>query len=246
MEADRWQRLWATFHAALELPTDEARDAFLADACAGDATLADEVRALLASHANADATGPLFPTRLTGGEPAEPEAGSRIGPYRVVRRIGEGGMGRVYEAEQEEPIRRRVALKVVKPGMDSAEVIRRFEAERQSLARMDHPAIARVFDAGATPEGRPYFAMELVDGPPLNDYCDAGRLPVARRLELFVAVCRAVHSAHQKGIIHRDLKPSNVLVTTAAGEPSRGRSIRGSISARSSPMSASSSGRPRR
>src|SRR5687768_8607751 len=136
----------------------------------------------------------------------------RLGRYRVLRLIGEGGMGSVYEAEQDHP-RRSVALKVIKPGMDSRQVIARFEAEREALARMSHPNIARVFDAGATDTGRPYFAMELVDGVPITDHCDSQKLNVRERLELFIAVCRAVQHAHQKGIIHRDLKPTNVLVT---------------------------------
>jgi non-specific serine/threonine protein kinase/serine/threonine-protein kinase len=145
--------------------------------------------------------------------PTPADAPPRLGRYLVLRLIGEGGMGRVYEAEQDHP-RRRVALKVIKPGMDSRQVTARFEAEREALALMDHPNIARVFDAGVTDTGRSYFAMELVDGVPVTDYCDAHRLTVRQRLELFIPVCRAVQHAHQKGMIHRDLKPSNVLVTT--------------------------------
>ncbi|HZN65835.1 MAG TPA: serine/threonine-protein kinase, partial [Tepidisphaeraceae bacterium] len=155
----------------------------------------------------------------TGGAPAAEELPpGGFGRYRVIRLIGEGGMGSVFEAEQVNP-RRRVALKVIKPGMDTKQVIARFEAEREALGRMDHPGIARVFDAGATDAGRPFFAMELVDGVPITDYCDAQELTVRRRLELFIAVCRAVQHAHQKGIIHRDLKPTNVLVTRVDGEP---------------------------
>ena len=138
----------------------------------------------------------------------------RIGPYRILRQIGEGGMGIVYEAEQETPVRRKVALKLIKIGMDTREVIARFESERQALALMNHPNIARVYDAGATPEGRPYFAMEYVQGIPITDYCDRHRLTIPERLALFVDVCEGVQHAHQKGIIHRDIKPSNVLVTT--------------------------------
>ena len=145
--------------------------------------------------------------------------GSQIGPYRLLQQIGEGGMGAVFMAEQERPVRRRVALKVIKPGMDSAQVLARFEAERQALALMEHPSIARVLDAGATDSGRPFFVMELVNGIPITEYCDQARLSPRERLELFVAVCRAIQHAHQKGIIHRDIKPSNVLVTLIDGKP---------------------------
>jgi serine/threonine protein kinase/tetratricopeptide (TPR) repeat protein len=145
--------------------------------------------------------------------------GTQVGPFKLLQPIGEGGMGTVYLAEQVHPVQRRVALKVVKPGLDSKEVLARFEAERQALALMDHPNIARVLDAGATPEGRPYFVMELVKGVPITQFCDDGRLGVRERLELFVPVCLAIQHAHQKGIIHRDVKPSNVLVTLADGRP---------------------------
>jgi len=152
-------------------------------------------------------------------EESPEEDGQRYGPYTTVRILGEGGMGIVYLARQEQPIHRTVALKVIKPGMDSRQVIARFESERQALALMDHPHIARVFDAGATPDGRPYFAMEYVPGTPLHAYCDDHRLTIAERLELYSQVCLAVHHAHQKGIIHRDLKPSNVLVEVQDGKP---------------------------
>ena len=145
--------------------------------------------------------------------------GTRIGPYKLVQKIGEGGMGTVYMAEQEMPVRRRVALKIIKPGMDSDQVVARFEAERQALALMDHPSIARVFDAGTTGSGRPFFVMELVKGIPITDYCDQARLSTKERLELFMPVCQAIQHAHQKGIIHRDVKPSNVLVTLIDGKP---------------------------
>ncbi len=145
--------------------------------------------------------------------------GARIGPYRLREKIGEGGMGVVYLAEQEKPVRRRVALKIIKPGMDTEQVVIRFEAERQALALMDHPSIARVFDAGATDTGRPYFVMELVKGVPITDYCDTVHLTPRERLELFIPVCQAIQHAHQKGIIHRDVKPSNVLVTMQDGRP---------------------------
>ena len=145
--------------------------------------------------------------------------GSRIGPYKLLQEIGEGGMGTVFMAEQVEPVRRRVALKIIKPGMDSAQVIARFEAERQALALMDHLNIAKVLDAGATESGRPYFIMELVSGVPITKYCDDAQLNPRERLELFIPVCQAIQHAHQKGIIHRDIKPSNVLVTLYDGKP---------------------------
>ena len=157
-------------------------------------------------------TGPLL-----GRSPKDP--GTRIGPYKLREKIGEGGMGVVYLAEQEKPVRRRVALKIIKPGMDTEQVVTRFEAERQALALMDHPSIARVFDAGATDTGRPYFVMELVKGVPITDYCDTVHLTPKERLELFIPVCQAIQHAHQKGIIHRDVKPSNVLVTMQDGKP---------------------------
>jgi len=147
------------------------------------------------------------------------KAGDTIGRYKLREKVGEGGWGAVYVAEQEEPVRRRVALKVIKPGMDSRQVIARFEAERQALAMMDHPNIARVLDAGTTDTGRPYFVMELVRGIRITDYCDQNKLPMRERLDLFIQVCHAVQHAHQKGIIHRDLKPSNILVTLHDGVP---------------------------
>ena len=145
--------------------------------------------------------------------------GTIIGPYKLLEQIGEGGMGVVFMAEQTQPIQRKVALKIIKPGMDTQQVIARFEAERQALALMDHPNIARVLDAGTTESGRPYFVMELVRGVPVTDYCDRHRLSIRERLELFVTICQAVQHAHQKGIIHRDLKPTNVLVTQHDGRP---------------------------
>src|SRR5580698_1964122 len=145
--------------------------------------------------------------------------GSTIGPYHLLEQIGEGGFGQVFVADQQQPVRRKVALKVIKPGMDSREVVARFEAERQALALMDHPNIARVIDGGTTDSGRPYFVMELVRGIPITDYCDQTRLSTRQRLELFVSVCQAVQHAHQKGIVHRDIKPSNVLVAGQDGRP---------------------------
>ena len=142
----------------------------------------------------------------------------QIGPYKILQKLGEGGMGIVYLAQQEEPLRRQVALKLIKVGMDSKQVIARFESERQALALMDHPNIARVYDAGTSEQGRPYFVMEAVQGIPITRYCDEQRLTPTERLDLFLPVCRAIHHAHQRGIIHRNIKPSNVLVTVQAGK----------------------------
>src|SRR5207302_8110221 len=153
-----------------------------------------------------------------GFSPTE-KAGDRIGHYKLREKLGEGGCGVVYVAEQEEPVRRRVALKVVKLGMDTRQVVARFEGERQALAMMDHPNIAKVLDAGTTENGRPFFVMELVRGVRITDYCDQNHLDTNQRLELFIQVCNAVQHAHQKGIIHRDLKPSNILVTLHDGVP---------------------------
>src|SRR5262249_33277700 len=156
----------------------------------------------------------------TGDPPSIVESsGTVIGPYKLLQPIGEGGMGTVYLAEQTHPVRRTVALKLIKPGMDSRQVIARFEAERQALALMDHPNIARVLDGGTTGAGRPYFVMDLVKGVPITKYCDEHHLTPRQRLELFLPVCQAVQHAHQKGIIHRDIKPSNVLVAPYDGKP---------------------------
>ncbi|MDO9693738.1 MAG: tetratricopeptide repeat protein [Candidatus Latescibacteria bacterium] len=160
-----------------------------------------------------------LPLGSAGGGAAGEDVGTVIGPYRLLRRIGEGGMGEVFEAEQTEPIRRRVALKVIKQGMDTRAVVARFDAERQALAMMDHPCIAKVFDAGATDRGRPYFVMEYVEGESITDYCNRRRLGTEERLELFVRVCEGVQHAHQKAVIHRDLKPSNILVAEVDGRP---------------------------
>src|SRR5262249_16972302 len=149
-----------------------------------------------------------------------PEApGALVGPYKLLQPMGEGGMGAVWLAQQHEPVKRLVAVKLIKAGMDSAQVLARFEAERQALALMDHPHIARVLDAGTTDSGRPYFVMDLVKGVPITEYCDQNRLTPKERLELFIPVCQAIQHAHQKGIIHRDLKPSNVLVALHDGRP---------------------------
>jgi hypothetical protein len=206
------------FGEALRLSVPAARAAYLDQACAGDLVLRQEVESLLSAYAQAGDflahTMPLPESDVTLEHP-----GTRIGRYKLLERIGEGGFGVVWMAEQEEPVRRRVALKIIKLGMDTREVVARFEAERQALAMMDHPNIARVFDGGATDTGRPYFVMELVKGDPITEYCDANKLSTGERLELFMQVCHAVQHAHQKGVIHRDLKPSNVLVTEQDDRP---------------------------
>ena len=162
---------------------------------------------------------PTSSTPRTAGAAPDLAPDDDFGRYRIIQPLGEGGMGTVYLAEQREPIRRRVALKVVKLGMDTAQVLARFDNERQALAMMDHPNIAQIFDAGATPKGRPYFVMEYIEGAPITQYCDRKRMTTKERLALFLAVCRAVQHAHQKGVIHRDLKPSNVLVMEQDGAP---------------------------
>jgi serine/threonine protein kinase len=207
------------FCAAVEIASAEERAAYLARAC-GDPELRARVEKLVAAHFQAGGflEKPAPELVATVDAPAE-GLGTMIGPYKLLQQIGEGGMGTVFLAEQERPVQRRVALKVIKPGMDSHQVIARFEAERQALALMDHPNIARVLEAGTTESGRPYFVMELVKGVPITKYCDERRLTPAQRLELFVPVCSAVQHAHQKGIIHRDLKPSNVLVALYDGKP---------------------------
>jgi serine/threonine protein kinase/tetratricopeptide (TPR) repeat protein len=209
------------FFAALELESSRARSVFLDRHC-GDTGLRREVEELLAVDAGASdfLEAPAAMPTVTVASPSRPaveEPGAVIGPYKLLEAIGEGGMGVVYMADQTSPVRRKVAIKIIKPGMDTKQVIARFEAERQALALMDHPHIARVLDAGATNSGRPYFVMELVKGVPITDYCDRNRLPIPDRLKLFVLVCQAVQHAHQKGIIHRDLKPFNVLVTMIDG-----------------------------
>lgn len=218
------------FCDALEFAPEE-REAFLAKVCGSNPGILAEVKELLAAHDCSDA---FFGADNAAGEGGEvtarataaefnrlkpEEAGDRIGPYRLLEQIGEGGFGTVWMAEQEKPIRRRVALKIIKLGMDTKQVVARFEQERQALAIMDHPNIARVLDAGVTSSGRSYFAMELVVGCRITQYCDEAQLGICERLKLFLEVCSAVQHAHQKGIVHRDLKPSNVLVTLQDGKP---------------------------
>jgi serine/threonine protein kinase/Flp pilus assembly protein TadD len=209
----------AIFLEAIEQPDAAARVRFIDHACAGDADLRLRVERLLESHKQ---LGSFL------DEPPSPEAtiaqslekpGTQIGPYKLLQQIGEGGMGVVYMAEQERPVKRRLALKIIKPGMDTRQEIARFEAERQALALMDHPSIARVIDGGATSTGRPYFVMELVKGQPITQFCDEHQLTPRQRLELLLPVCQAMEHAHQKGIIHRDLKPANVLVAEYDQQP---------------------------
>jgi tetratricopeptide (TPR) repeat protein len=213
--------LEAIFFAALEKSTPTERAAYLHAACAGDPDLRGRVEKMVAAQAQAGSflEQPARSPVVTVDEPITERPGTVIGPYKLMEQIGEGGMGLVFVAEQQHPVRRKVALKVIKPGMDTRQVVARFEAERQALALMDHPNIAHVHDGGTTPAGHPYFVMELVKGVPITAYCDQNQVPVRERLALFLHVCQAVQHAHQKGIIHRDLKPSNVLVASHDGKP---------------------------
>jgi serine/threonine protein kinase len=209
------------FGHALEIETVADRAAYLDEVCGADAALRAEVEGLL--HALDQAGGFMHrPALVEAGTAAYVPAegpGTRVGPYKLLQLLGEGGMGAVWLAEQTEPVKRKVAVKIIKPGMDSALVLARFEAERQALALMDHPNIAKVLDAGTTAEGRPYFVMELVKGIPITEFCDENHLTPKERLELFIPVCQAIQHAHQKGVIHRDVKPSNVLVALYDGRP---------------------------
>jgi len=211
------------FLQALERRLPAERQAYLDAACADDAPLRAEVEGLLAAGAQAGSflESPAIAPQLavTVERPLVERPGTQIGPYKLLEQIGEGGFGIVFMAEQQQPLRRKVALKVLKPGMDTRQVVARFEAERQALALMDHPNIAKVLDAGATDSGRPYFVMDLVKGISITEYCDQNQLTPRERLELFAQVCQAIQHAHQKGIIHRDIKPSNVLVTLNDGAP---------------------------
>jgi serine/threonine protein kinase len=214
--------LRAIFCAALDRTTPQERAGYLDEACRDKPDLRQRVEALL--HAHEEASGFLkepSDSQLATVHwlPAGERPGAVIGQYKLMEQIGEGGMGLVFVAEQQKPVRRKVALKIIKPGMGSRDVIARFEAERQALALMDHPNIAKVLDAGTAESGQPYFVMELVKGKSIVEYCDRQQLIPRKRLELFVSVCRAVQHAHSKGIIHRDLKPSNILVAPHDGVP---------------------------
>jgi eukaryotic-like serine/threonine-protein kinase len=210
------------FLAALEIDATESRVAYLDAACTGDDQLRMRVEALLRRHLESEGMLDVPPPGLfamTELPAIAEEPGMVVGPYKLLQQIGEGGMGVVFMAAQTRPVERTVAVKIIKPGMDTRQVIARFEAERQALAMMDHPNIARVIDAGTTHTGRPYFVMDLVKGVPITEYCDQQHLSIRARLELMLNVCHAVQHAHQKGIIHRDLKPSNVLVAEYDGRP---------------------------
>ncbi len=214
----------SVFLAAVEMPAGDQRTVYLDEVCGEDTGLRRRVEELLWAHEHADSLMERSPAdgeaiSPTLAHPVTEKSGTQIGPYKLLQQIGEGGMGVVYMAEQTEPVERRVALKIIKPGMDTRQVVARFEAERQALAMMDHPNISKVFDAGTTDTGRPYFVMELVKGVPITQYCDEHQLSPRERLELFVPVCQAVQHAHQKGIIHRDIKPSNVLVAEYDDRP---------------------------
>jgi serine/threonine protein kinase len=232
------EREEALFDAARQLNGSGVRRAFLDQACMGDPALRARIEELLSAQAEADrffdTAAPVNADRLreslgsagvaeeaqdSGSAKLTEGPGTRIGRYKLLQKIGEGGCGVVYMAEQEAPVRRRIALKIIKLGMDTKNVIARFEAERQALALMDHPNIARVLDAGATETGRPYFVMELVRGVKITDYCNQNHLDTRQRLDLFIQICQAIQHAHQKGIIHRDIKPSNILVTLHDGIP---------------------------
>jgi serine/threonine protein kinase/tetratricopeptide (TPR) repeat protein len=215
-------RAKSIFLNAADIASLAEREAYLDAQCGSDEALRREVADLLSHHAQAQVflESPASAILDTVDAPSLSECpGTLIGPYKLLQQIGEGGMGAVWMAEQTQPVRRKVALKVIKPGMDSAQVVARFEAERQALALMDHPNVARVLDAGTTAAGRPFFVMELVKGTPITTFCDDKHLSVRERLELFGDVCRAVQHAHQKGIIHRDLKPGNILVAPFDGKP---------------------------
>src|SRR5436190_8360957 len=216
------EKVMSIFTAAVERFGPHQWNDFLDEQCQGNLNLRSRVKQLLEAHVGQDSLLDAHSNAATAAtidRSLRELPGTLIGRYKLLEQVGEGGMGVVYVAEQTEPVRRRVALKIIKPGMDTKQVIARFEAERQALAMMDHPNIARVLDAGTTEAGRPYFVMELVRGMPITEYCDKVRLSPRQRLELFIDVCQAVQHAHQKGIIHRDLKPSNVMVTTNDGRP---------------------------
>src|SRR5262245_15467658 len=211
----------AAFVAAADAISPAQRELILDRLCGENAELRRRVQALLAAHDQPELLPRAF--QASPGATASPSALQRpgllvAGRYKLMEQIGEGGMGTVWVAEQTEPVRRRVAVKLIKPGMDSRQVLSRFEAERQALAMMDHPNIAKVHDGGMTAEGRPFFVMEHVKGSPITEYCDRERLSVEQRIKLFVQICQAIQHAHQKGVIHRDLKPSNILVGMYDGQ----------------------------
>ena len=226
MTSSRHERVAKLFHEACELDSAE-RACFLDEACAGDDELRAEIESLIARDAGSTSDRVNLTDRVRGmvadlASEIGLEESTHIGPYRLLDKLGEGGMGEVWLAEQTEPVRRKVALKVIKQGMDTKQVVARFEAERQALAMMDHPNVAKVLDAGATDTGRPYFVMELVKGVSITEYCDKNKLSTQERLDLFIQVCNAVEHAHQKGIVHRDLKPTTSWLPCTTAHPCRG------------------------
>jgi len=213
MNSERWERIKELFGSAVELDPSE-RSAFLREACGDDESLRTEVESLLASYKRTE-PGEDSPSPPAGAERlGETMTGQRLGPYRVLHEIGHGGMAVVYAAVRaDDAYRKRVAIKVVMPGLDSEEILRRFRNERQTLATLDHANIVRLLDGGSTEQGLPYLVMEYVEGVSIDQYCDSRRLSITERLQLFRTVCAAVQYAHQSLVVHRDLKPSNVLVT---------------------------------
>src|SRR5215813_14329780 len=224
MTPERWQQVEEIFQTALDLP-EAKRESYLCEACAGDDTLRDEVVNLIAYHKTGDAVlQELAPAQAQAqaldslATDRDPLIGRRVGAYRIEREIGRGGMGAVYEAVRaDKEFSKRVAIKLVKRGMDTDFILRRFRKERQILAALDHPNIALLLDGGTTEDGLPYFVMEFIEGQPLYRYCDEHKLTIADRLRLFLSICDAVQYAHQKQVVHRDIKPSNVFVTSAGG-----------------------------
>ncbi len=221
MDSDRFKRVADLYLQAKSLPKAELAT-WLEDETDGDHDLVNQVRLLIEADWDSETELTEIPevtapsSLILSTDFQSPE---ETGPYRVIKQIGEGGFGVVYVAQQREPVRRRVALKIMKRGLDSEKFVARFEAERQAAALMNHPNIARIYDAGTTSDGRPYFTMELIDGLPVTEYCDRQKLALNERLKLFVQICEAVHHAHQNGLIHRDIKPSNVLVTSQGATP---------------------------
>ncbi|NNE42916.1 MAG: serine/threonine protein kinase, partial [Gemmatimonadetes bacterium] len=212
MDSKRWERVREVFERALEVPTEE-RSAFLSRECPEEPDIQEEVESLL--HADEDPEEILSGVAADSFDVLDPSGrpGTRIGPWRIVRELGVGGMGIVCLAERADgQFDQRAAIKLVRPGRDSASILARFHAERQILAQLDHPNIARLLDGGATDDGRPYFSLEYVDGVPIDEYCREHHLSVNERVDLFRTVCSAVHHAHRNLVVHRDLKPSNVLV----------------------------------
>ena len=209
------------FLQALEIEDDDLRKQFLNEQCGQDQQLLKSLEALLHNHAiqSSPLDEPLFGNHPSDSTSWTHQPNQNINGYRLENRLGEGGMGEVWVAQQNEPVVRRVALKLIKHGMHTPQILRRFSAERQALAAMDHPNIAKILDGGSTSAGQPFFVMELINGAPLNQFCDQATLTINERLEIFISIANAVQHAHQRAIIHRDLKPSNLLVTVVDGKP---------------------------